>query len=150
MPQSLCQNLIHLVFSTKNRNDWILPPDRGKLYTVMATIVADTGSHAYRIGGVSDHVHLAIRLHPTVAGAGLVNRLKTKSSTWMKEHSLTGNPFSWQKGYGLFSVSQGHAPRLFQYIDRQEEHHRKESFQDEYRRICLKNGVELDERYVWD
>ncbi len=150
MPQSLSCNLIHLVFSTKNREKRLYRDLRPGLFSVMATIVHNTKSHAYRVGGVDDHVHLAIRLHPTLAGAQLVNILKTQSSQWIKEQSGSTPDFAWQGGYGLFSVSKTHLPKLIDYIDNQESHHHALSFQDEFREICRKNDIEIDERYVWD
>jgi len=115
----------------------------------MATLVSNTGSHAYRIGGVEDHVHLAILMHPTCSGSKLLNVLKTESSKWLNRHPVIKTDFHWQSGYGLFSVSQSHLHALIRYIDHQEEHHQKISFQDEFRTLCRKNGVELDEAYVW-
>ena len=143
-------NLIHLVFSTKHREYRLYPDLRPDLFSVMANIVARTKSHAYRAGGVDDHVHLAIRLHPTVAGAQLVNVLKTQSSQWIKKQPGSSSDFAWQKGYGIFSVSKTHLPKLIDYIDNQETHHHALSFQDEFREICRKNDIEIDERYVWD
>ena len=150
MPQAFSLNIIHLVFSTKNRENRLYRDLRPDLFAVMANIVARAKSHAYRVGGVDDHVHLAIRLHQTVAGAQLVNVLKTQSSQWIKEQPGSSPDFAWQKGYGLFSVSKPHLPKLIDYIDNQEMHHHALSFQDEFREICRKNGVEIDERYVWD
>ena len=150
MPQSLSFNLIHLVFSTKNRENRLYRDLRPDLFAMMATVVHNTKSHAYRVGGVDDHVHLAIRLHPTLAGAQLVNVLKTQSSQWIKEQSGSSPDFAWQKGYGLFSVSKTHMPKLIDYIDNQETHHYALSFQDEFRELCRKNDIEIDERYCWD
>jgi len=116
----------------------------------MATVVSNTGSHPYRIGGVEDHVHLAIRIHPTVSGSKLINVLKTESSKWLKLQSAIKCGFHWQSGYGLFSVSQSHLAALIHYIDQQEAHHVEVSFQDEFRKLCRKNRVEWDETYVWD
>ena len=123
---------------------------RPELFAVMARIVERKKSHAYRVGGVDDHVHLAIRLHPTVAGSELVNVLKTQSGQWIKDQSGSSPDFAWQKGYGMFSVSKTHLPELIDYIDQQEHHHHRNSFQDEFRTMCLKNEIEIDERYVWD
>lgn len=99
---------------------------------------------------MDDHVHLAVRLHQTVAGAQLVNVLKTQSSQWIKEQPGSSADFAWQNGYGLFSVSKTHLPKLIDYIDNQEMHHHALSFKEEFREICRKNDVEIDERYVWD
>ncbi len=116
----------------------------------MANLVNQTKSHAYRVGGLDDHVHLALRLHPTLAGSQLVNVLKSQSSQWIKKQTGSSPDFAWQGGYGLFSVSKTHLPGLLDYIDQQESHHHTLSFQDEFRELCRKNGIEFDERYVWD
>ena len=150
MPQSLSLNLVHLVFSTRNRENRLYADMRPDLFAVMAKIASRSNSHIYRVGGVEDHVHLAIRLHPTQPASQLVNVLKTQSSQWIKEQSGSSPDFAWQKGYGLFSVSKTHLSALIEYIDRQEHHHRRISFQEEFREICRKNDVGIDERYVWD
>jgi putative transposase len=150
MSQSLSQNIVHLVFSTKHRENLLFRGLRPELFAVMANLVNQTKSHAYRVGGLDDHVHLALRLHPTLAGSQLVNVLKSQSSQWIKKQTGSSPDFAWQGGYGLFSVSKTHLPGLLDYIDQQESHHHTLSFQDEFRELCRKNGIEFDERYVWD
>ena len=97
-----------------------------------------------------DHVHLAVRLARTVSQSDLLETLKRDSSKWVKTLGTNHREFSWQRGYGCFSVSLTHRDRLLHYISQQEEHRRKETFQDEYRRLLKRNGVEYDERYVLD
>ncbi len=82
--------------------------------------------------------------------ANLIKELKRESSKWVKEQGNALHDFYWQAGYGAFSISPGHVDGLIEYIDKQEDHHRHEMFQDEYRRLCKKYGVEIDERYIWD
>jgi REP element-mobilizing transposase RayT len=103
-----------------------------------------------RVGGTEDHVHILCRLSKTIDVATLIRELKRESSKWIKEQNPRLADFSWQKGYGAFSVSPSHVPALIEYILNQEEHHRRETFQDEYRRLCKKYGVDIDERYCWD
>ena len=105
---------------------------------------------AYRVGGVADHVHLAIRLSRTVAIATLVEKLKTASSKWLKTLSPDLAAFSWQRGYGCFSVGPSDLDSLRAYIDGQEEHHKTRTFQEEFRMFLKKYGVEYEEAYVWD
>ena len=100
-------------------------------------------------GGVADHVHLLVRLGKSVDVSKLVREIKRESSKWVKT-GLNIPDFRWQNGYGAFSVSSSHLDAVIKYIRNQEEHHRKESFQDEFRRVCKKYRVALDERYVWD
>jgi REP element-mobilizing transposase RayT len=99
---------------------------------------------------VADHVHIACRLGKSIAIAALVCKLKRESSKWLKTKGPELSGFHWQNGYAAFSVSPGHLEQLRQYIARQDEHHREESFQDELRRILAKYGVQGDERYMWD
>ena len=102
------------------------------------------------VGGVDDHVHTLCRLGKSVEIADLVRDLKRDSSKWVKEERPDLSGFYWQAGYGAFSVSPSHVAALKDYILHQEEHHRRETFQDEFRRLCKKYGLEIDERYVWD
>jgi putative transposase len=100
--------------------------------------------------GVEDHVHILCRLSKTRSVSELVRELKRESSKWLKTKGPELADFHWQDGYGAFSISPGHVGKLKEYIATQEEHHRKESFQDEFRRILRLYEIEWDERYVWD
>ncbi len=102
------------------------------------------------VGGHDDHVHLLVGLARTIAIAKLVEHLKTETSRWAKTIPGGAATFSWQSGYGAFSVSHSLRNEVDKYIRNQNEHHKGLSFQDEYRLICRKHGVEIDERYVWD
>jgi REP element-mobilizing transposase RayT len=102
------------------------------------------------VGGVEDHVHLLVRLSKNVALADFVREVKRDSSKWLKEQRKDLDKFHWQQGYGAFSISPGHVEKLLEYIANQEEHHRRETFQDEFRRLLRKYKIEYDERYVWD
>ncbi len=107
-------------------------------------------SPAVIIGGVEDHVHMLCHLSKNITIADFVRELKRDSSKWVKTESPELADFHWQAGYGAFSISPSHVEALKQYIANQEEHHRRETFQDEFRRLCRKYGVPIDERYVWD
>jgi REP element-mobilizing transposase RayT len=150
MPQSLALLVIHVVFSTKDRKPLLDVGVRGNLYAYLATVVRNEGCECYGIGGIDDHVHLAIRLSRTLPAAKLVERLKSSSSKWLKTQSPALGEFSWQRGYGAFSVGPSDLPALRKYLETQEQHHRKHSFQDELRALLKKYGVEHDERYMWD
>jgi putative transposase len=150
MPQSLCNILIHLIFSTKDRHPWLEPGIREKAHAFLAGVVRQCDCEAYRVGGVADHVHLAVRLSRTISVADLVKEVKTASSKWVKMQDVALNTFAWQQGYGVFSVGMSQKEALLHYIDTQEEHHRTRTFQDEYRDFIKKYGIEYDERYVWD
>jgi putative transposase len=150
MPQSLSLVLIHVIFSTKERRALLDTDTRPKLHAYLATVARNAGCECYRAGGVADHVHLAIRLSRTLTIAYLVENLKTSSSKWLKTQSSDLAAFSWQRGYGCFSVGPTDLDSLCAYIDRQEEHHRTRTFQEEFRMFLEKYGVEYDEAYVWD
>ena len=102
------------------------------------------------VGGVADHVHILCNLTKKYAPMKVLELLKKDSSKWIKTRSPNIADFHWQDGYGLFSVSPSHFDTVRTYVLNQAEHHRKESFQDELRRILEKNGVKYDERYLWD
>ena len=151
MGQSLAQIYVHIIFSTKNRKPFLQDIEfRPKVHAYLAGISKKQECPALIVGGVEDHVHLLCRLGKIIPVATLLRELKRGSSIWIKEQRANLKDFHWQDGYGAFSVSPSHVEDLKRYIARQAEHHRRESFQDEFRRICAKYGVEIDERYVWD
>jgi len=150
MPQSLSLVIVHLIFSTKERFPCLDPVMRPGLHSYLATVARNAKCECYRVGGTGDHVHLAARLARTVAIAALVEELKTSSSKWIKMQRPELGRFSWQRGYGAFSVGPNEADALVAYINRQVDHHRVRTFQEEYRAFLKEYGVEYDERYVWD
>jgi len=148
MPQSLTYILTHMIFSTKDRRPVLDEAVRSGLHAYLATVARDAGCECYRAGGVADHVHLAVRLHPTKSLAKFVGEVKTSSSRWLKTQGV--ERFAWQRGYAAFSVSPADAGALIRYIEGQEAHHRKRGFQEEMRAFFEKYHVAFDERYVWD
>ena len=150
MPQSLSNLLTHIVFSTKDRTPVLDATVRPALHAYLATVARNLDCECFRVGGVADHVHLAVRLSRTLTMAKLIEELKTSSSRWLKTQSPALAAFAWQRGYGAFSVGPSDLNALLHYIDTQEEHHRTRTFQDEYRAFLNKYGIEYDERYVWD
>jgi len=150
MPQSLSKVLLHVVFSTKNREKTIYKHLRGLLHAYLAGLCRARGSEAYRVGGPDDHVHIACTLPRTITMAKLVEEIKKPSSIWMKQQEGGAPNFSWQAGYGIFSLGQSQLPMILQYIDNQEEHHRTKSFKEELLELLEKYGVDYDEKYLWD
>jgi putative transposase len=150
MPQSLSMILIHLIFSTKDRFACIHKTLRPALHAYLATVSRDCACETYRVSGTGDHIHMAIRITRTLSISDFVMKIKTVSSAWMKEQRPELRNFSWQRGYGAFSISPSDLATLIRYIDNQEEHHRMKTFEEEYRSILALYGVEYDERYVWD
>ena len=148
MPQTLSFNLVHIIFSTKNRAPLIKEEIIAGLHAYLAGTVRKLDCECFRAGGIADHVHLALRLSTTKTAAKVVSEIKTGSSVWMKEQGVAN--FAWQRGYGLFSVSPADLGALVKYIDEQKAHHRKRGFQDEMRAFYEKYHVAFDERYVWD
>jgi putative transposase len=151
MPQSLSQIYLHLVFSTKNRGPFLQDSAlRDNTHAYLAGTCRNLESPPIIVGGVEDHVHLLCRLAKTLCVSDLVRELKRESSKWLKEQSAELASFYWQNGYGAFSISPGHVEMLKTYIANQEEHHKKETFQDEFRRLLALYNIEYDEKYVWD
>jgi REP element-mobilizing transposase RayT len=150
MPQSLSQVIVHIVFSTKDRYRWLDDTIASRMHAYLATICRDCSSEAYRVGGVADHVHLAVRLGRTVTQAQLIEKMKTASSSWIKKQKDTYQRFHWQRGYGAFSIGFSQLETLIEYIDTQAEHHRARTFQEEYRQFLRKYRIPFDEHYVWD
>lgn len=150
MPQSLAQILAHLVFSTKNREAVIGDDIRDELRAYIGGIVENHKGTLLSAGSVADHIHLLIAMPRTCAPADLVQEIKTGSSKWLKTKAERYVQFHWQSGYGIFSVSPSHRAALERYIADQAEHHRVVTFQEEYRRLLKKYGIQYDERYVWD
>lgn len=107
-------------------------------------------SPAIIIGGVADHIHVLFPLSKNHALAKVVEEVKTGTSKWIKSQNKRFTKFHWQRGYGAFSVSPSNLEQVKRYIERQEEHHRRRTFQDELRQLLKRHGVEFDERYVWD
>jgi REP element-mobilizing transposase RayT len=150
VPQSLSSILIHLIFSTKNREPLLSPEIDAELYPYIASIFKAMKSPALIIDGASDHLHTLFSLSRVVTIADLVEEVKTESSKWIKTKGQEFRNFHWQNGYGAFSISQSEVATVKRYIRRQKEHHRRVTFQDEYRRFLAAYEVEYDERYVWD
>jgi REP element-mobilizing transposase RayT len=150
MPQSLARLHVHLIFSTKHRASLITDPVRDSLHAYMATVLQNLGCAPVLINSVEDHVHILFELARTVSVSQAVEEVKKSSSKWIKTRGAEFAGFSWQAGYGAFAVSKSHVASVRDYIARQQEHHRRKSFQEEYRAFLERHGVAFDERYVWD
>jgi len=120
------------------------------MHAYLASVCRDCDCEAYRVGGAADHVHIAARLARTVSQADLLEKIKKTSSAWIKRQGKQYAAFHWQGGYGDFSIGWSQLEDLVRYINNQEEHHRTQTFQEEYRSLLQKYHVEFDERYVWD
>jgi REP element-mobilizing transposase RayT len=149
MPQSLSVVYMHLIFSTKECRPFLRDAGlRQSLHGYLGEVSKRLDCAPIVVGGVEDHVHVLARFGRTISQAEWVKELKRVSNEWIRTEGVSD--FSWQGGYANFSVSQSNVEEVRGYIVRQEEHHRKVSFQDELRAFFRKHGMEWDERYVWD
>ncbi len=150
MPQSLSKAVLHIVFSTKHREQFLDTNIINELHGYLASCSRELDWECYRVGGVEDHVHLAVRQPRTANLSDFMGHIKRTSTKWIRTKGERYTSFSWQGGYGAFSVSASHLDALMKYIDGQKEHHETMSFQEEFRMFLKKYGIEYDERYVWD
>ena len=150
MPQSLSNNLIHLVFSTKNRKRFIQNAVRCDLHAYMTAVLKNLKCSVLIINSVEDHVHILFKLHRTIALSNAIRDLKLSSSKWIKTQADELADFTWQAGFGAFSVSESKVPSVKTYIANQAEHHRTFSFQDELRSLLVKHKLKFEECYLWD
>ena len=148
MPQSLSKIYVHCVFSTKNRIALIPDSLQKDLHSYIIGVLNNVGSYVNEIYANSDHIHILCVLPRTITIAELISKIKTASSKWMKKQGVIS--FSWQDGYGSFSVSSSKISDVEKYILNQKEHHKKVSYKDEFKKFLNKYEIEFDERYVWD
>ena len=150
MSQSLAKNLIHLVFSTKDRVPFIQDEFRADLHDYAGGILRDLDSPALLMNSVADHIHVLFNLHKTKALSDVIMELKRGTSIWVKDQKSRYGHFYWQAGYGAFSVSQSAVETVKEYIADQESHHSRRTFQDEFRLLLDRHEIPFDERYVWE
>ena len=150
MPQSLSSILIHLVFSTKNREPYITTEIEPELHAYLGAVFRECHSPALIINGTLDHVHALFALSRTVTVAGIVEEVKKRWSKWAKSKGGVHRNFQWQTGYGAFSIGRSNVDALKRYIAGQKEHHHRRTFGEEYRSFLKKYDVGYDGRYVWD
>ncbi|MEP6705530.1 MAG: IS200/IS605 family transposase [Acidobacteriota bacterium] len=149
MPKSYTNLLYHIVFSTRDRRPVITTERRPRLYDYVGGIIREFGGISLAIGGVDDHLHLLAKLRPDKALSNLLRDLKANSSGWMHDVFPDANDFYWQKGYGAFTVSMSQVSAVSLYIARQEQHHKKRSFRDEFVGLLQVNKIEFDEKFLW-
>lgn len=151
MPQSLADVLLHIVSSTKNRATFLKSPElREHLDAYIVGTLKNLDCPSIITRSVEDHVHILCHLSRTISIADLIKQIKTASSAWLKDQDPRLHDFHWQAGYGAFSVSRSNGEQVKQYIANQEEHHRTRTYQEEFRLLLERHGIQYDERYVWD
>ena len=140
----------HIVFSTKNRIRVFTPEIRKELFAYVAGAIKKQGCEVLVVGGFWDHVHILVHKRSTVLTSDLVKEVKRTSSKWLKEKGVAYGKFSWQIGYGAFSVSFWDVGKITTYIRDQEKHHEKMNWENEYRKLLKRHGVEFEEQYFLD
>jgi REP element-mobilizing transposase RayT len=149
MPQSLTKIVVHIVFSTKNREPFLTTAIRNDLFAYIAGILKSLNCITLAINGTEDHIHGLIVMTKTISLSNMMKEVKGGSSRWLNLHVAVKGRFAWQAGYGAFSVSESQIPKVIAYIAGQEEHHRKTTFQDELLMFLRKHKIEFDEQHLW-
>jgi len=147
MSHTYVSDLVHCVFSTKQRRNIIQPEIQSDLWSFLGGIARKNGFKALMVGGTENHVHILLSLPAIMSLAKAMQLIKGASSHWMNEKY--GKEFAWQEGYGAFTVGISQKDDTIAYIQRQAEHHRKQSFEEEFIAFLKKHNVEYDPRYVW-
>jgi putative transposase len=151
MPQSLARVVLHITFSTKHRKPFLRSAElRGALDGYVVGTLKNLKCPSIITRSVEDHIHILCNLARTITIAKLLEEVKSSSSEWLKRDEQGVEDFYWQNGYGAFSVGESGVGGLQQYIANQEEHHRKVTFQEEFRSLLERHNIPYDERYVWD
>jgi REP element-mobilizing transposase RayT len=149
MANTYTQIHIHAVFAVKNRMSLIQNSWQKRLYEYLIAIIQKCGHKVLAIGGMPDHIHILFGFRPTQALSNLIQEIKRDSSEWINRENLVIGKFSWQEGYGAFSYGKSQISDVRNYIETQEQHHKKHTFRDEYLEILKKFDVEYDERYIF-
>ena len=150
MAQTLVSLMVHVIFSTRNREPLITPEIEAELFAYMGGILKNRESRLLDAGGTANHVHLLISQSKNIGLSSLMKDVKKDSSSWIKTKGIGFRNFYWQDGYGAFSIGESNIPALKQYIATQKEHHRKRSFQEELIKFLNAYGIEYDERFLCD
>jgi len=150
MPGTYSNLNVHIVFSTKRRepliNDYLEP----ELHRYISGIISSEGGQVLAINGTEDHLHIVVKLKPKHAVPDLLKKMKANSSKWINDHRKIDGRYSWQVGYGIFSVSQSQLNKVISYVKNQKQHHRAKTFQEEFLILLEKNGIDYDPKYLWD
>jgi putative transposase len=146
MSHTYAQNVIHVVFSTKDRHKTISPEFQPRLWAYVVGVCRKLDILVHAVGGVEDHIHLLIQVPPSLPVAKGILTIKSNSSRWANEQ---GHRFTWQQGYGAFSVSSSNVLAVVQYIRNQQAHHKKRGFEEEFVALLKKHGVTFDAKFVF-
>ena len=149
MPHSYVSNLVHYIFSTKGRFPFIDGELESRLWPNIGGIARENGMKALSIGGPTDHVHTLLSLPATLSLAKAIQLIKGGSSKWIHENFKNSRHFGWQDGYGAFSIGVSQVAETIAYIQKQESHHKRVGFQEEFLAFLSKHGMEYDPKFVW-
>ena len=149
MANTYTQLFVHLVFAVQNRQALISETWKDELYKYITGIISNKGHKILSIGGVSDHIHILIGVIPDQSISSLVADIKRSSSLWINEKRLTTGKFAWQEGFGAFSYGKSQVHAVCEYIENQEEHHKNQSFRDEYIKFLELFGVDYNKDYIF-
>ncbi len=148
MPNTYTQILYHITFSTKERRPEIVESSREQLFKYVWGIHKNLNCHLYRVNAVEDHIHILTHLRPSLALADYIRELKTGTTKWIRDQNVFSNWYGWQDGYGAFTLSFKERDSVIEYIKAQQEHHRSETFLDEFKRLLTDAGIEFDSKYL--
>jgi putative transposase len=143
-------HFFHIIWSTKARKNFILPKIQNKLYPYIGGVIRNSKGSLLEIGGIANHIHLLIEVSNLDGFTALIRNTKASSTSWLKKEFPECNTFSWQDGYGSFSVSYSQLIRAREYIKNQEIHHQNQSFEEEYIKLLDAHHIQYDPRYIFD
>jgi len=149
MANTFTQIHIHAVFAVQNRMSLINQSWQERLYKYIIAIIQKHGHKVLAIGGMPDHIHILFGFRPTQTLSALVQEVKRDSSEWVNKERLVYGKFNWQEGYGAFSYSKSHIPKVINYIETQAEHHTEKTFLEEYKKVLADFGLDFDEKYIF-
>ncbi|WP_075352537.1 IS200/IS605 family transposase [Algoriphagus marinus] len=149
MANTYTQIHIQAVFAVQNRQSLISEEWKDQLYRYITGIIQQNGHKLLQINGMPDHIHLLFGMRPIQSLSELMKQVKQDSSKWINLNKLSTGKFSWQEGYGAFSYSKSQVPRVIQYIQNQQVHHKKQSFAEEFHSMLKTHEIEFDERFIF-
>ncbi len=150
MPHTYISNLVHYVFSAKERRKLLSPEIQTQLFPYLGGIARQNRMKALAVGGIEDHVHILLSLPATLDVAKAAQLIKGGSSKWLNDNYFKRREFAWQEGYGAFTISISHVPETLAYIQNQAKHHAKRDFKTEFIAFLKKHEIDYDEQYIWD
>ncbi len=150
MANTYTQINIHAVFSVKGRQNLLTQNFRDDLFKYISGILNNLNQYSLAVNGYLDHIHILFEMHPTSAVADILEVVKTNSSKWINKNKFVNGKFSWQKGYGAFSYSRSQRDNVINYIMKQEDHHKKSTFREEYLDLLKKFEIPFKDEYVFE